>query len=600
MGNVLDQLEGLSGSLERNWTTPSRKWTDWLLSSGVKRCNKMLPEGEPPLKESDILYAPIKEQPGTDLVKNILGAVKSFGGSLQDSLVDDPEQWSRGFNYGLEDKSIQNLLEIMGGVGGTAYTGGRYLAPDGATLGIFAGSNAAKANKELMRKFPHTIYTGKINADDYELIKWAEEEPDKVFDETGIFTLGDKRLRFEIDDRDMKVVMNDDLFNTITKDDYGKGINEGNSFTLPVYDIEEIFSHPELFKNYPHLKNAKVRFVNDPKGGFGRAKFGKDGNPNIIELNVGRGILDKSNPEQTKEQFLDIAVHELQHLVDNYEGMPQSGGSPLNTFTNDAYVGNALQNISKIIESKYAGHDRFISNSMELGNLSTAQLIKGYLAKSKQDGIKPAELRRQGEFYRYSDDIYSELGAPPKKPSIERDLWYNRAFKILADKIADSNPGAAKLLSMEDKNISANIRRLQKALKADRKDFDEYNDFWNIEDKMLKEFGEYDDFDEVNVSPRKSSENMNIYLNLLGEMAGRAVQARRGKTIDLSPFLPGDYTLHKYHRPDNPLYTFGRPYSYNADEGKLGEVLTRHPLNKRTPQRNMELPPLLGLVGAFK
>ena len=50
------------------------------------------------------------------------------------------------------------------------------------------------------------------------------------------------------------------------------------------------------------------------------------------------------------------------------------------------------------------------------------------LEKSKKSNIKPSELRKQGEFYRYSDDIRSELGAPPKTPGAERDAYYQEAF----------------------------------------------------------------------------------------------------------------------------------------------------------------------------
>ena len=147
--------------------------------------------------------------------------------------------------------------------GGGGYVGGRLFNPVGATLGIFAGSNAANANKKLMKMEPEYfnddgfIYDGV--PDNEFLIKEAETNPDQVFKETGVFTLGDGRLRFEIDDRNMKNALDDDTLKQIYNKDYGVEVIDSSgavptvkpNLNTPEYKLDKVIDHPELFKANP-------------------------------------------------------------------------------------------------------------------------------------------------------------------------------------------------------------------------------------------------------------------------------------------------------------------------------------------------------------
>lgn len=489
--------------------------------------------------------------------------------------------------------------------GGGGYLGGRLFNPGGATLGIFAGANAKTANKELMKEnmsddfFEHFSLPPRSNIPDNKmLIKEAEKNPDKVFKETGVFTLGDGRLRFEIDDRNMKNALDDDTLNEIFQPNYGVEVIDSSgavpttkaNLNTPLYDIEEVISHPELFKAYPQLKNIDVQFINDPRRGSSFNPFSKMIKINLSNLpshgslsNDGKILPVEFN--EFKDEILDVAVHEMQHAVDTIEGMPSPGGNTRRDLV-EPLLTKAQQPAAGYRDDKIAAYNSFRQNFEELQNLSIAKLIKQYKDKSKKSNIKPSELRKQGEFYRYSDKIRSELGAPPKNPGAERDAYYQMAFNKLADLIARDNPDAFRLLNMETKNIDANIRRLQKAVNADRPGYEEFLDADEYLKSMQKNFGTFG-YDGTMLK------NFNIYHNILGEQVARAVQARRGATR-----VPGLFGLDKrqFERPDNPLDTFTKFYEPGS---RMENILKRNPLN-RVGTEYMENPPVLGLTGAFK
>ena len=433
-----------------------------------------------------------------------------------------------------------------------------------------------------------------LRPDNKMLLREAEKNPDEVFKETGVFTLGDGRLRFEIDDRNIQNALDDETLNEMFKSGYGTEIIDDSgavptvkaNLNTPIYNIEEVVSHPELFKAYPQLKNTEVQFINDPLRGssFNPSK-------NLIKINVSnlpsRGLTEDS-PEtvlksfnEFKDEILDVAVHELQHAVDVIEGMPSTGGNTGRELV-EPLLTKAQQPAAGYRDDKVAAYNSFKQNFEELENLSIAKLIKQYKDKSKKGNIKPSELRKQGEFYRYSDDIRSELGAPPKNPGAERDAYYQMAFNKLANLIARDNPGARSLLNMETKNIDANIRRLQKAVNADRPGYEEFLDAAEYLKAMQNNFGTFG-YDGTMLK------NFDIYQNILGEQVARAVQARRGATR-----VPGLFGLDKkqFERPDNPLDTFTKYYEPGS---RMENILKRNPLN-RVGLEYMENPPALGLT----
>ena len=540
-------------------------------------------------------------------------AAPSMVVGLLDEIMDAGETINLGMTGQLDPgdpDTIDRVTRLGMLQGGGGYLGGRLFNPGGATLGIFAGADAKTANKQLMKE-PLTesvknLYENSLDLarrmqlrpDNKMLLREAEKNPDQVFKETGVFTLGDGRLRFEIDDRNMKNALDDETLKKIFERNYGTEIIDSSgavptvkpNLNTPIYNIEEVISHPELFKAYPQLKNIEVQFINDPMRG---SSFNP--NKNLMKINVSNlpshGQLSNDGKiipvefNDFKDEILDVAVHELQHAVDVIEVMPSTGGNTLRQVV-EPLLTKAQQPAAGYRDAKVAAYNSFKQNFEELENLSIAKLIKQYVEKSKKSNIKPSELRKQGEFYKYSDDIRSELGAPPKNPGAERDAYYQEAFFRLANMIARDNPGARSLLNMETKNIDANIRRLQKAVNADRPGYEEFLDADQYLKAMQKNFGTFG-YDGTMLK------NFDIYQNILGEQVARAVQARRGATR-----VPGLFGLDKklFERPENPLDTFTKYYEPGS---RMENMLKRNPLN-RVGLEYMENPPVLGLTGAFK
>ena len=540
-------------------------------------------------------------------------AAPSMVVGLLDEIMDAGETINLGMTGQLDPgdpDTIDRVTRLGMLQGGGGYLGGRLFNPGGATLGIFAGADAKTANKQLMKE-PLTesvknLYENSLDLarrmqlrpDNKMLLREAEKNPDQVFKETGVFTLGDGRLRFEIDDRNMKNALDDETLKKIFERNYGTEIIDSSgavptvkpNLNTPIYNIEEVISHPELFKAYPQLKNIEVQFINDPMRG---SSFNP--NKNLMKINVSNlpshGQLSNDGKiipvefNDFKDEILDVAVHELQHAVDVIEVMPSTGGNTLRQVV-EPLLTKAQQPAAGYRDAKVAAYNSFKQNFEELENLSIAKLIKQYVEKSKKSNIKPSELRKQGEFYKYSDDIRSELGAPPKNPGAERDAYYQEAFFRLANMIARDNPGARSLLNMETKNIDANIRRLQKAVNADRPGYEEFLDAAEYLKAMQDNFGTFG-YDGAMLK------NFDIYQNILGEQVARAVQARRGATR-----VPGLFGLDKklFERPENPLDTFTKYYEPGS---RMENMLKRNPLN-RVGLEYMENPPVLGLTGAFK
>ena len=540
-------------------------------------------------------------------------AAPSMVVGLLDEIMDAGETINLGMTGQLDPgdpDTIDRVTRLGMLQGGGGYLGGRLFNPGGATLGIFAGADAKTANKQLMKE-PLTesvknLYENSLDLarrmqlrpDNKMLLREAEKNPDQVFKETGVFTLGDGRLRFEIDDRNMKNALDDETLKKIFERNYGTEIIDSSgavptvkpNLNTPIYNIEEVISHPELFKAYPQLKNIEVQFINDPMRG---SSFNP--NKNLMKINVSNlpshGQLSNDGKiipvefNDFKDEILDVAVHELQHAVDVIEVMPSTGGNTLRQVV-EPLLTKAQQPAAGYRDAKVASYNSFKQNFEELENLSIAKLIKQYVEKSKKSNIKPSELRKQGEFYKYSDDIRSELGAPPKNPGAERDAYYQEAFFRLANMIARDNPGARSLLNMETKNIDANIRRLQKAVNADRPGYEEFLDAAEYLKAMQDNFGTFG-YDGTMLK------NFDIYQNILGEQVARAVQARRGATR-----VPGLFGLDKklFERPENPLDTFTKFYEPGS---RMENMLKRNPLN-RVGLEYMENPPVLGLTGAFK
>lgn len=171
--------------------------------------------------------------------------------------------------------------------------------------------------------------------------------------------LWDKKPRFEINDMDMKINRRagtnfmkgedaDKYWSMTDKDrksfDRYAGMSEmdikpfqekrydalKSKYGLPEYDhdLDNVIDHPELFKNYPELKDIQVKF--DYSMGRNTASY------NDMRQRIKVDGYLKDDPEELKKTLL----HEIQHYVQHEEGFAQ-GGNP-GQFAKDLFASKSI------------------------------------------------------------------------------------------------------------------------------------------------------------------------------------------------------------------------------------------------------------------
>lgn len=124
-----------------------------------------------------------------------------------------------------------------------------------------------------------------------------------------------------------------------TKEEYidskiKKGYEKAYDITQGKYTLDEVFSHDTLFKKYPELKDVKVSFFKD-------GKYNMKGNGSLHngEIEI---MLD------TPEKMKTTLMHEIQHWVQEKDGMPRGGN--VNEFIMPSEYGTPKENLDKIQE----------------------------------------------------------------------------------------------------------------------------------------------------------------------------------------------------------------------------------------------------------
>lgn len=210
-----------------------------------------------------------ESEPGTfDRVKDV---AKKYATDLLEeakSGVTAPARAARG-----EDVQVG---EAMATAGMTALGGAAMPRPEGS-LGVFGGRKAVDFAKDETGANLKTFY--------------------------GV----DGLERFEIDDFNSRV----DPQNIPTTNPNSLSFN-------PDYDattLGQAFDHPELYRQYPKLKDQKIIFDSSLRGTSTYGYFSGDGS--LIAL----------NPNLTPEQMRFTLLHEIQHAVQSIEGFDRGTNS---------------------------------------------------------------------------------------------------------------------------------------------------------------------------------------------------------------------------------------------------------------------------------
>ncbi len=139
-----------------------------------------------------------------------------------------------------------------------------------------------------------------------ELAKKLEKEGESaevIWEKTGTFKSPDGKWRQEITDQNIELRSENIGFD-----------REGNPIILPVTEgnASRVMAHPELYDAYPFLKKVNTEIGVKPKTA-GSAEYGDEGR-----------FIEAYGP--TDEEIKSALVHEMQHQIQNREGMAAGSG----------------------------------------------------------------------------------------------------------------------------------------------------------------------------------------------------------------------------------------------------------------------------------
>ena len=153
--------------------------------------------------------------------------------------------------------------------------------------GIMAGAKGLRAPRKMLDQASEMYKQGKSY--------------DEIFEATGIHTQSGLPPQFEINDRASRFI-DKNLFNRPPSDEVFETT------------VGSVFEHPELYANYPQLKDTKILIKQLPKGEIGTGSY--NSKTDTITLY-------SSTPEKARS----LLIHELDHATAYLENFP-SGGSP--------------------------------------------------------------------------------------------------------------------------------------------------------------------------------------------------------------------------------------------------------------------------------
>ena len=360
---------------------------------------------------------------------------------------------------------------------------------------------------------------------------------------TGLFQMPDGKYRFEIDDtkaslRELPRPTSYSDAIELTKDNFAnlQGMDILRK-ALPNRPLESILKHDELFKNYPQLKNTKVAFVDDYPylGGYYP-------NENFIIVNSG-SISKNFADESVKDRVMSTLLHEIQHNVQEIENFSRGGSrSGLEN------VRLNIQDASRKKDLSYQGNLNYINANKE--NIKVNHAIRLLdLKKKSMEGSQPRFLFGQQDWYKYGDqirrEVTEELGYPyPRTKSPKRDEWQKRAYRKLYNINEYQVFGANDFLDRSPQDLKNYSKRLERVMDKNLKDKLNYDSQSKRTEALFKMVA-------------SGETNTLAYLNKLGEVEARIVQARSGFDPDFKDEM---------YRPRNPyqnlpqgLFEFSSP-----------------------------------------
>jgi hypothetical protein len=361
------------------------------------------------------------------------------------SLRTDLENLSSGIGQGVVNQleGVKALVTDPVGTAKAAYEGFKGVVRDPTVLADALRYTAQKATSgplgagEVIGEFLTPSVKGVGKRDifigenartwDAAAAKRAEEmeasgiDPETIWRETGTFRAPDNRLRQEISD-------------------VGARLAQESETGLPA---NVAFEHPGgLFEAYPDIGQRTIIRTKQALEGGATGAY----NRNTQSVSFG-----ESAP-QSPEELASIGLHELQHAVQHREDFGRGGMPEL-----------ARRFLQEDMQRRYAPY------ASDLGQRSRASALSGdaYRAQyaqhlenlQRKDNIKPRQLTRTSDWYKYGSEISRQMAEDgygwqmPAKAGANRDFWIRGAVRRMQRMIEADRPemrNAAEVMPPEE------------------------------------------------------------------------------------------------------------------------------------------------------
>ena len=380
---------------------------------------------------------------------------------------------------------------------------------------------------------------------------------EKIYRDTGIYLDPvDKQMKYEISDNNA-VLQDIDFYKSKDQGDVISnliGLNalpEDTKFAR----LDSVIDHPEFFKAYPKLADTPVTVSIEPLNRGGAVRVMKDGTLNIQV--AGKDL----------DEIRSILLHEMQHLVQRTEKGFGQGGNPETSFR------TAQQGLEK--KANLATDAEINARDMAQRENGLLQRVERIL-KNEDITPRPRLLTGQSDWYKYGDQIRSELGPMPKRSGPKQKEWIRAAGKLMAQRQAnDDDYYNANELNSALLKYRGKLPELKKAVRRAEYKFNKLN---TADVRAADEARYRQRLLEMNMRDNTGSLGkgpflMDIYRRLAGEVEARDVQKRRDMTKEerreKSPTQTRDVQADQTYMTTNP--TLGLLYQQNPyQEDSLG------------------------------
>jgi len=391
----------------------------------------------------------------------------------------------------------------------------------------------------------------------------------------GLFQLPDEKIRFEIPDEksvlNLKTVKDMAFESTVLADDI--------NYKIAQQPLKNILKHDELYKAYPDAKDIKVDFYNDVNASH---KGMYDPSRKTISINTpyfyykmgknekGQEIVKASSTGEkyavNNNEIKKTLLHEIQHWIQDKEGFASGTNTSVNA------IKHTLKKHKSFLSDIQSNNTDDYLDYKQIKKQLTPLYQADYLAKLKDlatrdYGLQPRLLFNQSDWYEYGSEIINKLGKFPKRKSVERDRWMNKAFQYIHDqnlkkynlefeekygKIPDlyRPKNVEQTLSnyKDRKQIQSQIKKLER--KANPK----IVGYQNFNEAIKKDKKAGDLLNKVDIYEKAGAKGLlfDVYKDSLGEVEARAITARMGNDPRLttveSPFKKTKYPFEQINR----------------------------------------------------